>query len=650
MIAPAYKPVPQRFEFVREWDDRFLALFPHRGDYLWAEHPEPKKRPEWKTESTHLLTDRMIQKGEYLYGVRFGATTQYLLTDVDARSAYHPNKDPLAIARLLEALEPLGLVECIIVRSSDSGGLHLYFPFEEAVLSWAIALVAKSLLEGKGFKLRGGQLEIFPNPKPATESPINYNGHRLPLQQGSYLLNKDWEPIFSSHHAFVQQWQFAARRNQVSASEVERLAKSVQRKSYGKRIRTRGRKYLTDLNNDIEPGWTSSGQTQFLLGKIANRERVFYHALFGGEPLEGQALADQIAEVAQSLPGYLDFCRHQHEIHKKAAEWARAAEGRYYPYPSTSKKLMQQPLEEHSGDSKPSWNEQQSQAAKDRIRRAVADQLEKGTLPVQATERKKVLRSYRIGNVTLDKYRDLWHPKEVKPLLDKKYHPLEGDSDNSESLKLLQDKECHPTNTNKLVPDLAPALSVQEAGRVFDPAVGGAGGFSTGESATEDVPSPLNTSHTGEAEVSLAGPALVRQILAQIATKSQQFKQTRSNDLLPPDERYFRSKGKQLELLSESLSSSPSSKASSPPNVLLNGSAVSEHDSGDSENGSAVAVHSNSKDVGDVIAQVQVQFQRLGWTPAQAKSWIAEQFGGRSRWQLTDAELVDLLRKLQTCT
>jgi len=650
MIAPAYKPVPQRFEFVREWDDRFLALFPHRGDYLWAEHPEPKKRPEWKTESTHLLTDRMIQKGEYLYGIRFGSITQYLMADVDARSAYHPNKDPLAIARLLEALEPLGLVECIIVRSSDSGGLHLYFPFEEAVLSWAIALVAKSLLEAKGFKLRGGQLEIFPNPKPATESPINYNGHRLPLQQGSYLLNKDWEPIFSSHHAFVQQWEFTARRNQVSANEVERLAKSVQRKSYGKRIRTRGRKYLTDLNNDIEPGWTSSGQTQFLLGKIANRERVFYHALFGGEPLEGQALADRIAEVAQSLPGYLDFCDHQHEIHKKAAEWARAAEGRYYPYPSTSKKLMQQPLEEHSGDSKPSWNEQQSQAAKDRIRGAIADQLEKGTLPVQATERKRVLRSYGIGNVTLDKYRDLWHPKEVKPLLDKECHPLEGDSDNPKSLNPLLDKECHPTNTNKLIPDPASAPPVQEAGGVFDLAVGGSGGVSTGDSAREDVSSPLDTSHTGEAEVSLTGPALVRQILAQIATKNQQSKQTRSNDLPPPDEHYFRSKSKQLELLGESLSSSSSSNVSSPPNVLLNGSTESEHDSVDFENVSAVAANSNPEDVGDVIAQVQVQFQRLGWTPAQAKSWIAEQFGGRSRWQLTDIELVDLLRKLQTCT
>jgi len=62
-----------------------------------------------------------------------------------------------------------------------------------------------------------------------------------------------------------------------------------------------------------------------------------------------------------------------------------------------------------------------------------------------------------------------------------------------------------------------------------------------------------------------------------------------------------------------------------------------------------VAANSNPEDIGDMVAQVQVQFQCLGWTPAQAKSWIAEQFGGRSWWQLTDAELVVLLRKLRDC-
>ena len=95
------------FESVREWDNKFLSLFPHRFDYIWAEPPSPSAPIEWKTESRHPLSDRLIQQGAYLYGVRFGAETNYCLLDIDAGSAYHPQRDPLAISRIAAALEPL---------------------------------------------------------------------------------------------------------------------------------------------------------------------------------------------------------------------------------------------------------------------------------------------------------------------------------------------------------------------------------------------------------------------------------------------------------------------------------------------------------------------------------------------------------------
>jgi hypothetical protein len=645
MTAPAYKPVLPRFEYVREWDDRFLALFPHRGDYLWADHPEPNKRPEWKTESTHLLTDRMIQKGEYLYGVRFGSTTKYVMADIDIRSAYHPTNDPLAIARLVEALEPLGLVEYVRTSSSYSGGLHLYFPFEEAVASWTIALVVKTLLERQGFKLRGGQLEIFPNPKPYSDLPINHNGHRLPAQQGSYLLNEDWQPVFTSQHAFVQNWQFAARRNQVSAREVERLAKLAQRKHYNKKIKVRGQKYLTDLNNDIEPGWTSSGQTQFLLGKIANRERVFHHALFGGRPLEGQALADRIVEVAQALPGYDEFCGHQHEIGKKAKEWARAAEQRYYPYGS-DQNLLESPVDLTEAR-KLTWNEQQSQEARDRIKHAIADLLENNALPAQVTARRKALRGYGVGNVTLDKYRSLWHPKSLESSLDKEYHPVEVNLECSESLEPLSNGRYHPNTTNKLYPDPASALPVQEAGGIFNLAVGESEGFSTSESIEDSSHSVSESQPPATPETTLSGPALVRQVLNQIAAKSQQSKRDHSIDLPIPDEHYFAERNRQLELLGGFL-----------PLALASGQKIASTELGAAaaapmyeldSNGEDISTVSDSEieDVGDVIAEIQVQFQRLGWTSVQVKVWIAEQFAGKSRWQLSDRELGLLLEKLR---
>jgi hypothetical protein len=89
---------------IQEQDD-FLALFPHRYDYLWAEHPEPGERPDRKTESRHPLRDRLIQQGAYLYGVRVGKRTRYLLLVIDSGSLYHPARGPFASRRILAALD-----------------------------------------------------------------------------------------------------------------------------------------------------------------------------------------------------------------------------------------------------------------------------------------------------------------------------------------------------------------------------------------------------------------------------------------------------------------------------------------------------------------------------------------------------------------
>lgn len=60
-------------KYVVDYQDPFLQLWPHRYDYLWAPHPNPGEKPQWQTESRHPLSDRLIQQGSHLYGVRFGA-------------------------------------------------------------------------------------------------------------------------------------------------------------------------------------------------------------------------------------------------------------------------------------------------------------------------------------------------------------------------------------------------------------------------------------------------------------------------------------------------------------------------------------------------------------------------------------------------
>jgi hypothetical protein len=403
------------FHYVAERDDQFLSLFPHRFDFIFAEYPDPKTSPNWQTESRYPLSDRLAQQSSYLYGVRFGNTTQYCLLDIDIGSSYHPQQDPLAISRIQAAMESLGLTTAVTCTSSDSSGLHLYFPFQSAQNSWEVATAVSTVLENAGFQLKAGQLEIFPNPKPyvAEGTPSLFNAHRLPMQIGSYLLNRDFQPIWSDRQQFLLQWQFSQQRNELDGITLRQIIQQAKRKSY--RVSGKADKFINDLNAEIETGWTSSGQTNRLLGRITMRSYIFHHVLFGGEPLTGRALADEIARVARSLPGYEQWCRHQHEIEKKAAEWARCIENSaYFPYGTERGKFKAkdklETKDQSKSESELTWNQQQSEGARDRIKNAIADLLETDSLPVGATARFRALTACGIGGGSLYRHRDLWHP------------------------------------------------------------------------------------------------------------------------------------------------------------------------------------------------------------------------------------------------
>jgi hypothetical protein len=418
----------EKFCYIQEWGDEFLALFSHRFDYIWAEYPNLDAPVEWKTESRHPLSDRLLLQGSYLYGVRFGAETNYCLIDIDINSFYHPQHDPLAIARITAALEPLGLVSYLACTSSYSGGLHLYFPFQQAQSSWQVAIAVACLLENAGFKLQPGQLEIFPNPKPyAVDGNFSlFNAHRLPLQIGSYLLNSDLQPTLSDSQYFVNQWKLAQQHNDVDQDALKQIIKQAKRQHFG--ISGKAEKFINDLNAEIELGWTGYGQTNRLLGRITMRAYIFHHLLFGGEPLEGPALVKEIVETARSLPGYQEWCRHQHEIEQRAEEWARCIENSHYFHfgdPNEKPKLtIEDPNLTSAIAQLPSWNQRQSAATRDRIRGAIADLLERESLPARPTARFQALLNYGIGGASLYRHRDLWHPN---------YFEIDSPQDISES-------------------------------------------------------------------------------------------------------------------------------------------------------------------------------------------------------------------------
>ena len=394
------------FVYVAEAYDDFLGLWPNRFDYIYAPHPDPGTKPNWKTESSHPLPDRLILQGACLYGVRPGSQTSYALLDIDRGSPYHPKNKPFALRRICEALERLGLVSHLPLISSDSDGLHIYFPLDAPLPSWQLALGITAVLENAGFKIKAGWLEVFPNRKPfATNGNIsNFQGHRLPLQPGSHLLNDDLQPIASSQEIFVHQWHLAAAHNDINLDTLEQTIKQAKRHSY--RITGKANKFINDLNAEVECGWTGKGQTNYILGRITMRSYIFGHVLYADAPLTGRALTDDIVRVAKSLPGYEEYCGHQHEIRKKAREWTRAIEESHYFHYGTGKALK-------LVDDGPTWNQKQALSARERIQQAIVALCKIDSFPEGATPRYTRLCEWGIGGSTLYKNKDLWHPKFI---------------------------------------------------------------------------------------------------------------------------------------------------------------------------------------------------------------------------------------------
>ncbi len=457
------------FGYVPEFDD-FLALFPHRYDFIYSERI-PK--PVWKTESRFPLSDRLIRQGSYLYGVRFGPRTNYLLIDIDRSSAYHPCADKTAWKRIISALEPIGLTNWLPLASSYSKGLHLYLPFEDALPSYKLAEAVMALLESQGFMLSGGQLEIFPNLK-AWGSPeqSRFNAHRLPLQEpGSRILMRDLSDVaYTADTAFVDRWKREAARNSPSELLLN-YAIQKHKRHLRQRITFTAGKFLSDLDADINPGWTGRGQTNFILGRIALRTYIFHHQLEGGQPLRGDPLVQTICDTARSLPGFEIFCQHKPELEKRARDWARSVErSKYFAYGERPAEAIK--------TAENAWNKRKQEASRLRISQAVEELMRDGKFPTLVSARARALvQLLNCSMRTLYLNRELWHPahypQEVITGYSESTEPAPGNSlPSPPPNKLFTEADGNPAPSLGL-----PVCPVQEAR-------GGAGGISTGGDAS----------------------------------------------------------------------------------------------------------------------------------------------------------------------
>ncbi len=403
---------------------QFFTLFPHWWDFIYADIPDYGTSPSWLTQTAYPLDARnawnAYHEPNVLVGVRFDVTTRYILFDIDWGSRYHPRKSLSSYKRFIGTMEDAGFTRYMVVSSSESGGLHVYFFLPEAVSTAVLAEAVDQLLREKGFDISDGTLEVFPNVK--SEADSRQKAHRLPLQRGSYVLDPmTFEPIHRDVSAFLREAVLDAAgqdseaiREFIARAKVKRLR--ISKRSFS----TEGGSFRADLLERMREGWTGYGQTNEILWVIGAYGRIFLR-------LEEKALISYIVHTSKASPGYRDYCRHQHEIERRARDWMRFSMKHYYPYGE----WMERNTKYWRRDWRytalgigvfPARRTPQEETHEDtltRVRYVVEQLKEEGELPRTVTGRvasiRKKLRELFGQGTSMDtlykeEYRALWHP------------------------------------------------------------------------------------------------------------------------------------------------------------------------------------------------------------------------------------------------
>ncbi len=411
----------------------FASLFPHGWDFIEKETPDS----DWKTVKKYKLTERKqwykYTDSQTIVGVRFGTTTLYGLYDIDFGSSYDPREQERSLNALRWELEEWGITRIFFIQSSWSEGLHLYFFLSRAVSTFRLACIMNKAAEDAGLEVKRGQLETFPNTKNYGRV---YNGHRLPLQQGSFLLDKDYVPYSDRLEDFISAAQWSAEGNDVdllesrleSAYDWFKVKKNqeeyyeptpedkefIEQVDYCQREIKEG--FLGSIRLQVEAGFDGYGQTNDLLLAIAKLGRIFYG-------LSGQQYIDYIEETVMSCPGYTKYCRHQHEIDRRCRSVANFGEKQWYPYRTqmADKKRNTYEYIKNQLAKKPNLNRERQHNAASRIIQAVEYINEnQGGLPQKVGECKLAIRNVTkklfgvsVSDATLKKQENLslWHPK-----------------------------------------------------------------------------------------------------------------------------------------------------------------------------------------------------------------------------------------------
>ncbi|MBD2316347.1 hypothetical protein [Phormidium tenue] len=378
----------------------FTSFFPYSWNFIYAKNVDRTSKPEWKTETHYPITGRRLYDywtdPETLIGVRFGNQTEYALIDIDKGSPYHPNTNHEKFKTVLQALEEIGLVRPLIVQSSHSEGLHIYYPLWQEVPSFGIACAIKSSLQKNNCEIAAGVIESFPNTK---KYDSEYNGHRLPLQTGSYQLNNDLQIVGRDLNQFVETWLTVQEHQDIDLLKqaiAEAKANYQPPKDNRKTIQWR-----EDLEKQIEAGWTGQGQSNQLLYLMGKYARVF----LGCE--EDEAIAEYITKTAKAAVGFIKFCGDIKRLEQKAKDIAKWCMKHHFPWGSKK--------EEQTNEESEDIENKKAQKHAERLERirTTANELNKtGEMPETIRGMAQAIaKAAKVSVETLYENKQLWHPE-----------------------------------------------------------------------------------------------------------------------------------------------------------------------------------------------------------------------------------------------
>lgn len=398
------------FEQFHPWDFIHARATPERKTKRKANKRDKNKgKVSWKTEKRYPLPPRSLYEhwaqADLLVGVRPSShrdgTFPFLILDIDITSPYYPRckRNEAKLKAILGTLEEIGLCRYVPIRSSNSGGLHIYFPLPEPVSCDGLARAVYETLRQAGFEIRNGVLEIFPNVRADSRVKTLFQGIRLPLQQGSCALTQGFQP---DHRCLLQLIDTFDCIKGCQDIEVLKEAIAYYRQRH---YFTPSAPYLTPnirewkqrLEATWHQGWESYGQTNDILKDLCIYARVFLAKSW-------HQVEEWVLEQVYQMPGYRRFCRHQHEIKRRVRDWVRCNENhnRYYPLTRKKRKRL------GTGPT----NEEKRADAERRIRIAIAQLKEAGGLPDGVRKRQVLIcKTAKCSATTLRKHKDLWHPK-----------------------------------------------------------------------------------------------------------------------------------------------------------------------------------------------------------------------------------------------